>query len=73
VLSFVCCELINFSREKFIYDQIPKVPDSIQELLPEAVVYLQSHLEIVFAYLSGSLAKGKPAPLRFPRNIRPKP
>jgi len=37
-----------------------KVPDNIQELLPEAVVYFQSHLEVVFAYLFGSLAKGKP-------------
>ena len=37
-----------------------KVPDSIQELLPEAVVHLQSHLEVVFAYLFDSLAKGKP-------------
>ena len=40
-----------------------KLPDNIQRLLPEAEVYLRSHPEVVFAYLFGSLAKGKPTPL----------
>ena len=40
-----------------------KLPDNIQGLLPEAGVYLDSHPEVVFAYLFGSLAKGKPTPL----------
>ena len=37
-----------------------KISADIQRLLPEAGVYLQSHREVVFAYLFGSLAKGKP-------------
>ena len=40
-----------------------KLPDNIERLLAEAEIYLQSHLEVVFAYLFGSLAKGKPTPL----------
>jgi hypothetical protein len=40
-----------------------KLPDNIQRLLPEAGVYLQSHPAVVFAYLFGSLVKGKPTPL----------
>jgi len=40
-----------------------KLPDNIERLLPEAEIYLQSHLEVVFAYLFGSLAKGKQTPL----------
>jgi hypothetical protein len=40
-----------------------KLPDNIERLLPEAAIYLQSHPEVVFAYLFGSLAKGKQTPL----------
>jgi hypothetical protein len=40
-----------------------KLPDNIERLLPEAEIYLQSHPEVVFAYLFGSLAKGEPMPL----------
>ena len=40
-----------------------KLPDNIQELLPEVGVYLQSHPGVVFAYLFGSLARGNPMPL----------
>ena len=42
---------------------LKKLPDNIERLLPEAEIYLQSHPEVVFAYLFGSLAKGKPTPL----------
>ena len=40
-----------------------KLPDNIERLLPEAEIYLQTHPAVVFAYLFGSLAKGKPTPL----------
>jgi len=42
---------------------LKKLPDNIERLLPEAEIYLQSHPAVVFAYLFGSLAKGKPTPL----------
>jgi predicted nucleotidyltransferase len=42
---------------------LKKLPDNIERLLPEAAIYLQSHPEVVFAYLFGSLAKGKQTPL----------
>jgi predicted nucleotidyltransferase len=40
-----------------------KLPSDILQLLPDAVEYLESHPQIVFAYLFGSLARGKPQPL----------
>ena len=40
-----------------------KLPENILQLLPEAVDYLESHPEVIFAYLFGGLARGKPQPL----------
>ena len=40
-----------------------KIPENIVELLPAAVDYLESNPKILFAYLFGSLARGKPQPL----------
>jgi len=40
-----------------------KLPSDILQLLPEAVDYLESHPEVLFAYLFGGLARGKPQPL----------
>ena len=40
-----------------------KLPPNINQLLPAAGSYLQSHHNVLFAYLFGSLAKGAPAPL----------
>lgn len=40
-----------------------KLPENIEVLIPRAVAYLQSIPVILFAYLFGSLAKGKPLPL----------
>jgi predicted nucleotidyltransferase len=40
-----------------------KLPDNIETLLPKAEEYLQSRPDVYFAYLFGSLAKGKPLPL----------
>jgi predicted nucleotidyltransferase len=40
-----------------------KLPNNILELLPEATKYLQSHQQVVFAYLFGSLAMGKLVPM----------
>jgi predicted nucleotidyltransferase len=40
-----------------------KLPSDILQLLPEAVDYLESHPKILFAYLFGGLARGKPQPL----------
>jgi hypothetical protein len=40
-----------------------KLPENIEELIPQAVAYLQSREDIVFAYLFGSLGRGKHFPL----------
>ena len=40
-----------------------KLPPTIETLIPRAVNYLQSHPGIIFAYLFGGLARGKPQPL----------
>lgn len=40
-----------------------KLPEDIMSLLPEAVGYLLARTDVLFAYLFGSLAKGKIAPL----------
>ena len=40
-----------------------KLPKNLKQLLPAAESYLQSHRNVLFAYLFGSLAKGDPAPL----------
>ncbi len=40
-----------------------KIPDNIESLLPKAIDYLNSVSDIIFAYIFGSLAKGKPVPL----------
>ena len=45
--------MIKFSR----------LPENIHQVLPEAVDYLRSHPQILFAYLFGGLARGKPQPL----------
>jgi predicted nucleotidyltransferase len=40
-----------------------KLPANILQLLPDAVDYLESHPQILIAYLFGGLARGKPQPL----------
>ena len=40
-----------------------KLPEYILQLLPGAVDYLEFHPNVLFAYLFGGLAKGKPQPL----------
>ncbi len=40
-----------------------RLPENITALLPDAVTYLESAPDVVFAYLFGSLAKGEPKPL----------
>jgi len=40
-----------------------KLPENIEALLPKAATFLRSRKDILFAYLFGSLAKGKPLPL----------
>lgn len=40
-----------------------KLPENIISLIPDAVNYLQSREDVIFAYLFGSLAKGKKTPL----------
>ncbi|MDI6776575.1 MAG: nucleotidyltransferase domain-containing protein [Syntrophales bacterium] len=40
-----------------------KLPENIEELIPEAIDYLQSKSDIQFAYLFGSFGRGKPLPL----------
>jgi len=40
-----------------------KLPDNIESLIPLVTDYLKSNPNIIFAYLFGSLAKGKQQPL----------
>ena len=40
-----------------------RLPDNIQDNLPKAEAYLKSRPDVCFAYLFGSLAKGKSLPL----------
>lgn len=40
-----------------------KLPENILELLPEASNFLENYSKVVFAYLFGSLTKGKVNPL----------
>ena len=40
-----------------------KLPANIFDLLPDAVDYLESHPQILFAYLFGGLGRRKPQPL----------
>lgn len=40
-----------------------QLPDNIESLIPKVTAYLQSNPQIIFAYLFGSLAKGKQQPL----------
>ncbi len=40
-----------------------KLPDNVLELLPGALEYLESHPKVLFSYIFGSLAKGRPLPL----------
>ncbi|MDM8523719.1 nucleotidyltransferase domain-containing protein [Desulfococcaceae bacterium HSG8] len=40
-----------------------KLPENIEELLPQAETFLKSRPDVLFAYLFGSLAKGKPRPM----------
>jgi predicted nucleotidyltransferase len=40
-----------------------KLPENILELLPGALEYLESHPKVLFSYIFGSLAKGRPLPL----------
>ena len=40
-----------------------RLPKNINRLLPKAESYLRSRSDVAFAYLFGSLAKGKPKPL----------
>jgi predicted nucleotidyltransferase len=40
-----------------------KLPANLEALIRNAAGYLRSREEVVFAYLFGSLAKGKPTPL----------
>ena len=40
-----------------------KLPDNIEYLLPVAQAYIKSRKDVLFAYLFGGLARGKPSPL----------
>jgi len=39
-----------------------RLPKNIETLLPKAKEYLKSRPDVLFAYLFGSIAKGKPRP-----------
>jgi predicted nucleotidyltransferase len=40
-----------------------KLPENIEDMLPKTETYLRSRPDILFAYLFGGLARGKPLPL----------
>jgi len=40
-----------------------RLPENIHKLLPKAKDYLNTHPKVIFAYLFGSFAKGKPSPI----------
>jgi len=40
-----------------------RLPDNIEYLLPAAEAYIKSRKDMLFAYLFGGLARGKPSPL----------
>jgi predicted nucleotidyltransferase len=40
-----------------------KLPENIGKVFPEAINYLKNHPQVLFAYLFGSFAMGKPKPL----------
>jgi len=40
-----------------------KLPDNIKYLLPAGEAYIKSRKDVLFAYLFGGLARGKPSPL----------
>ena len=40
-----------------------KLPGNIEDLIPGAIKYLQTRQDIIFAYLFGSMARGKVLPL----------
>ena len=40
-----------------------KLPENIEDMLPNTETYLRSRPDILFAYLFGGLARGKPLPL----------
>jgi hypothetical protein len=40
-----------------------KLPDNIEYLLPAGEAYIKSRKDVLFAYLFGGLARGKPSPL----------
>jgi predicted nucleotidyltransferase len=40
-----------------------KLPENILELIPGALEYLEYHPKVLFSYIFGSLAKGRPLPL----------
>ena len=40
-----------------------KLPENIEDMLPKTETYLRSRSDILFAYLFGGLARGKPLPL----------
>ena len=54
--------MVSIPRVKMI--KYSKLPENIQDNLPKAEAYLKSKPDVYFAYLFGSLAKGKPLPLR---------
>jgi predicted nucleotidyltransferase len=43
--------------------KLQQLPDNIESLIPQVTAYMKSNSHIIFAYLFGSLAKGKHQPL----------
>jgi hypothetical protein len=43
--------------------KIHSIPKDILDHIPDVKAYLESHPKVLFGYLFGGLAKGKPAPL----------
>jgi predicted nucleotidyltransferase len=55
--------ILDLSPSLNLMIRYSKLPDNILSLLPKGITYLQSRKDVFFAYLFGSLAKGRIAPL----------
>ncbi len=53
----------NNENDGYVMIKYANLPENIMSLLPRAEDYLKAEPDILFAYLFGSLATGKPTPL----------
>ena len=62
-VQILCSFMVEKNIKVDTMIKFDRLPENIHKLLPKAKVYLNGHPKVIFAYLFGSLAKGKPTPL----------